>query len=59
MVIGAASLWNCRPSELMCINDGYTAFCLDEACAYIKARMMDGEEPKFKKQYKSFSDIYK
>lgn len=56
----------CRPSEIMEIDDPYTAFCFDEACAVIKKRVSDGEEPIFKvekevpkkKQSNKASDIY-
>ena len=57
-----------RPSELMDISDAYTAFCFDEACAYILNELKDGKEPIFKKRtsndfenssYKSPSDLYK
>lgn len=33
------------PSEVMGIEDEYTAFCFDEACAFIVAKMQKGEEP--------------
>jgi len=34
-----------RPSDLMGIEDAYTAFCFDEACAYIINELQDGKEP--------------
>lgn len=34
-----------RPSELMDIDDAYTAFCFDEACAYIIKELKDGKKP--------------
>ena len=34
-----------RPSELLGIDDVYTAFCFDEACAYIISEMKEGKEP--------------
>ena len=57
-----------KPSDLMGIDDAYTAFCFDEACAVIIKRIQDGEEPKFtkgkrvdgyNKQYSRPSDLYK
>lgn len=51
-------MYQCRPSELLGNMDEYTAFCFDEACAYIISRIDDGEEPVFKKQYKSFKELY-
>lgn len=35
---------SCRPSELINIPDSYTAFCFDEACAYIMAQINDEKE---------------
>ena len=34
----------CRPSELLDISDPYTAFCLDEACALIANKIIEGEK---------------
>lgn len=60
-IIGFLTLCNmykCRPSSLMDIGDPYTAYCFDEACAYIMQKIEKGEEPQFKKDYKSFKDFY-
>lgn len=57
-----------RPSELIEIEDAYTAFCFDEACAFILSEMQDGKEVVIKtgednegnkKHYNKPSDIYK
>ena len=57
-----------KPSDLMGIDDAYTAFCFDEACAVIIKRIKDGEEPRFlkgknmdgyTKEYSRPSDLYK
>lgn len=50
----------CRPSDLLDIGDPYTAFCLDEACALIANKIIEGEKPiieeeKPKEQKKSYS----
>lgn len=42
----------CRPSEIMGIEDPYTAFCFDEACSYIVQKITDGEEPIIKEHEK-------
>ncbi len=42
----------------MGINDHYDAYCLDEACAYIKMRLDNGENPRFQKKYASLSELY-
>lgn len=56
------------PSELLSLSDEYTAFCFDEACAYIMAMLDDGkkivkfvdDEPLVKaKHYSRASDMYK
>lgn len=47
-----------RPSELIDIADPYTSFCFDEACAYIIAKMEEGEVPVFEKNYSSFRSLY-
>lgn len=51
-------MYKVRPSTLLDITDSYTAYCFDEACAYITGQLEKGEEPQFKKKYKSFKDIY-
>lgn len=58
-----------RPSEILEIEDAYTAYCFDEACVYILSKVENGEKPNFKKfdengevkakNYKSASDMYK
>ena len=40
--------FNERPSSLLGIEDEYTAYCLDEACAYIISNLREGKKPKFK-----------
>jgi len=59
---------SCRPSEILEIYDPYTAFCFDEACAYIIQQINDGKEPIIKREklnevvkpqtYKKASDLY-
>lgn len=53
-----AKKYQCRPSTLFDIADPYTAYCFDEACAYIYKKLEDGEEPIFEKEYKSFTELY-
>ena len=50
--------WRIRPSMLLEIDDCYTAYCLDEACAYIGRQLEDEKEPRFKSKHKSFRDLY-
>ena len=42
----------------MGIIDPYTSYCLDEACAYIRARLDNGEEIHYEKKYSSFTELY-
>lgn len=56
--------FNCRPSEIMGIEDSYTAFCFDEACSFIIQQIRDGKEPVVRVEdnklvYKKPSDLYK
>ena len=32
-------------SNLMRIEDGYTAFCIDEAASYVMTKLMSGDKP--------------
>lgn len=58
---------HCRPSDLLDIDDAYTAFCFNEACAFIIKKLQDGETPILrneseedkKKVYSKPSDFYK
>lgn len=51
----------------MNISDEYTAYCFDEACAYIIGKIKDNKKPIFKKKsdrklkmhYSKPSDMYK
>lgn len=60
-------LYNCRPSDVMNITDDYTAFCFDEACAYIRIKLDAGEVPNYEmneeaieqNEYSNFKDFYK
>ena len=36
-----------RPSELLGIEDDYTAYCLDETCLFMVNQARDGREPDF------------
>lgn len=58
-IITLSNIYKCRPSVIMDLNDEYTSYCFDEACAYILIKVEDGEEPRFRKRVTSFRDIYK
>lgn len=50
--------YNLRPSLLLNIEDEYTAFCFDEACAYVMARLDKGDEIIREKHYSTLSEMY-
>lgn len=64
-----SKLYGVRPSEIIDIQDSYTSYCFDTACAYIISKMKDDEQPNFeidsenslaeKPHYNSLSDMYK
>jgi len=54
-----SKMYTKTPAELLFIEDEYTSYCLNEACAFIRQKIENKEEPHFKKQYTSFADIYK
>lgn len=68
-VIATAQTFNCLPSEVMGIEDEYTAYCFNEACMNVLARIKDGQKPDYnkikrknkpkKKHYSNFRDFYK
>lgn len=62
--------YSCLPSEILGIDDSYTAFCFDEACCEIINRIMNEEKPIYieqrleqkaekPKHYNNFKDFYK
>lgn len=57
-LISIANMYHKLPSEILGLRDEYTSYCLNEACTYILGRLNDGETPVFRKEYKSFSDLY-
>lgn len=64
-ILNLSNLYKQRPSELIGLDDPYTAFCFDEACLLIVNRKENGEEPIFdedrptiKTKYVSFSEMY-
>lgn len=52
-------LYNVLPSTLLNLKDEYTSYCFNEACSYIMLKLKNGDEPQFKKQYSSFTELYK
>ena len=62
-VIGVAAFYKQRPSAMMGIEDSYTAYCFDEACAFIQQKLKDGEKIVQKKEeihthYSTPSQLY-
>lgn len=60
-----SKLYNCLPSDIIGIEDNYTAFCFNEACAEIILRLQNEEKPIYREQeeeqeeYSNFTDFYK
>lgn len=42
-----SDFYKCKPSEVIHLEDEYTAFCFDEACLYISLQMQSGLKPVF------------
>lgn len=53
------NFYKCRPSTFIDIEDAYTAYCFDEACTYIIKKIENGDEPVFKRKFKTFSEMYR
>lgn len=47
-IINQALKFNRLPSEILRIDDEYTAFCFDEACLYIINQIENKKKPHFK-----------
>jgi hypothetical protein len=46
-LLTTAQQLHARPSNLLEIEDGYTAYCFDEACSLILAKIKDEKTPHF------------
>lgn len=66
-IIQMSKMYGKLPSEIINLKDEYVAFCFNEACFFIRAKIEEGEMPDFdiKKKdsegsnhYKSFSSMY-
>lgn len=61
--------YSCLPSDILGIEDNYTAFCFNEACCEIIERLKNGEKPNYieyrkeqkaeAKHYNNFGEFYK
>lgn len=59
-----SQMFRVRPSQVLNLEDEYTAFCFDEACANIIAHLQDGDSPVWiedgkVKHYKTFTELLK
>ena len=45
--------YHTRPSEVIRIEDEYTAYCFDEACAYFLSELSENKQPHFLEDEKS------
>jgi len=50
-VLGLSAELRERPSRLLGIEDGYTAFCFDEACVYIARKMREKGAPELPRRW--------
>lgn len=41
-VIAMSAEFNVRPSEIIGVEDSFTAFCFDETCLYIRGKIAEG-----------------
>ncbi|WP_057560607.1 hypothetical protein [Paraclostridium sordellii] len=46
-MINQSIKYNKLPSEILKIEDEYTAFCFDEACMYISNEIDNGKKPRW------------
>ena len=53
-----AKTYGKRPSELLGVEDPYTAYCFDEVCLYIKHRREAGDTPVYKTHVSSMMEFY-
>lgn len=63
-----AKQFNCLPSVILNIDDEYTAYCFNEACANLMMRLKADEKPVYREQkkenenkrnsYSNFSNFY-
>ncbi|MCI9274194.1 MAG: hypothetical protein HFE39_09640 [Clostridiales bacterium] len=58
-LINLAKRYGVRPSEMLKLDDSYIAYCFDEAAAYIDARVMNGDQPRYEILSQGFGDFYK
>lgn len=47
------------PAEILFLDDEYTSYCLNEACAVIISHLDKDEQPLFETHYSSVSELYK
>lgn len=57
-VINLAEKQQKAASDVLMIEDPYTAFCVDEACDYILSRIRGGEQPVYEHRVGSMSEFY-
>lgn len=43
-IINVANAYNCKPSDILHIQDDYVAFCFDEVVNYITTRLKKGDD---------------
>ena len=46
-IINVANAYNCKPSDILHIQDDYVAFCFNEVVNYITTRLKKGDDIHF------------
>ena len=49
-VLLTAQRFRGRPSEILGIDDCFTAYCFDEACCFILSQLEEGKRPFFRRE---------
>lgn len=52
-ILNQSKRYNRLPSEILRIDDEYTAFCFDEACDYIITQLEQEKKPVWREQRKT------
>ncbi len=58
-IINFAKFYNEKPSKSLGIKDEYTAYCFDEACAFISLNISNNKVPSFNVESNDLIDFLK
>ena len=57
-MIFAARRFRSKPSDILHIDDGFVAYCFDEACCFIISQLEEGKRPFFMRELSGESAGY-